>query len=163
MLPRAKHTLTLFLVVLLASTLATAGLAAGPSPAGAPLNARSQAPGPRLLSSTEAGLIFEVTVPWQQLALEPVTAHGKDYLRVSLPGWASTSQAGAPALPLLAQAIGVPFGAALSVDVQPGQTHTQTLPAPALQVTTQSVEQKIFDAAEGLPALPALPTSGPSR
>jgi len=154
MLSRAKLALTCFLVILLAGTLSPAGPAAGASPAAASLRDH-QDPGVRLISSTEAGLTFEVGVPWEDLSIEPVAAGGKDYVRVSLPGWSASTTAGAPALPELAQSIGVPFRAALSVQVQLGPAHTITLPAPALPAATQRVEPQPPAGPEEISTLPA--------
>jgi len=94
----------------------------------------------RVLSSAATGAAFEVAVSWDQLVLEPTTANGKTYVQVSLPGWASTSQAGAPSLPVLAKAVAAPQGATVTVRVTPGQAHTVALPAPPLPVASQVVE-----------------------
>ena len=111
--------------------------------------------GVRLLSSTSAGVTFEVAVPWQELSVAAVSAGGKDYQRVSIPGWTTTSQPGAPALPFLAQAIGVPFGVGFNVQVEPGPVHTLALPAPALPVVTQRVQWDPQAAIDRIPALPS--------
>ena len=50
----------------------------------------------RLLSSTPAGVTFEVDVPWQELRVEPATVGGKAYVRVSLPGWSAAQSPGRP-------------------------------------------------------------------
>jgi hypothetical protein len=107
-----------------------------------------------LLSAGSSGVTFVVRVPWEQLSLEPVTANGKQYVRVSLPGWSPTAQAGAPVLPLVTKTIGVPFGAVLSVQVEPGPAHTMALPAPALPVAAQKVEWKPPAGLDGIPAMP---------
>ena len=144
----------LFLVLLLAAALAPAAPAAGAAPAAATPSGQPQDSGVQLLSSAAGGVTFEVKVPWERMSLEPVTAGGKDYVRVSLPGWAATAQPGAPLLPILVEAIGVPFGAVLSVHAEPGAAHTMALPAAALPVATQRVEWEPAAAAEGDPALP---------
>jgi hypothetical protein len=107
-----------------------------------------------LLSATAEGVAFEVAVPWEELRLEEVTAGDKQYARVSLPGWSATSQRGAPMLPQTVQSVGAPFGAAVSVRVEPGPTHTVALPAPVLPVVTQQVEWEPPLATEGIEALP---------
>jgi len=94
----------------------------------------------RLAVSGDDGVTFEVRVPWEQLTAELVEVDGKAYARVMLPEWASTTQAGAPALPMLVQSIGVPFGAQVSVSAEPGEAHTLVLPGPALPVVTQYAE-----------------------
>ena len=83
-----------------------------------------------LLSSNGSGVEFEVSVPWQTLQLEVVEVDGVSYTYLDLPGWANTSQEGAPALPFASQSIGVPFGAELSIEVIPGRAHTIPLNAP---------------------------------
>jgi hypothetical protein len=115
----------------------------------------------RLLSSTEAGVTFELDVPWGELLMEPAAVEGprqgtggKEYVRVSLPGWPTTSQSGAPMLPQMAQPIGVPHGPLLSVQVEPGPAHTKVLPAPPLPVGTQRVKWDPATAVEPVPALP---------
>ena len=108
--------------------------------------------GASVLSATSAAVVFEVITPWQQLSLEPVTAGGKQYVRVSLPGWSATAEAGAPALPSLVEEIGAPFGATISVRVTPGLAHTQTLAAPVLPVASEKMER---DGPAGAAPLPA--------
>lgn len=147
----------LFLAIGLAGIAAPAprSRAAGQDlpPAG---QAIAAAPGQvRLVSSTLAGVTFEVSVPWQSLALTPLTAGGKDYVRVSLPGWQQTGRPGAPALPLLTEAIGVPFGTVLSVQVEPGAAHRVILPAAVLPAARQEIESQPPPAEDALPSLPA--------
>ena len=94
----------------------------------------------RVLSSAATGAAFEVAVSWEELVLEPTTANGRAYMRISLPGWASTSQAGAPRLPVLAETVAAPQGATVTVRVTPGKAHVVALPAPPLPVASQVVE-----------------------
>jgi hypothetical protein len=110
--------------------------------------------GVHLLSSTSSGVTFEVNVPWEQLRLEPVTAGGREYVRVSLPGWSETTQAGAPALPMLVGQIGVPFGVSLKLQVVPGKSHTQTVSARIIPVTTQKVKWGLPSGSNRVQALP---------
>jgi hypothetical protein len=107
-----------------------------------------------VVSSSSAGITFTVTVPWEQLRLEPMMVGGAEYVRVSLPGWAQSSQAGAPALPLLTETIGVPFGVGVAVHVVPGVGHTMVLSAPALPVRTQKVEWAPPESGDGSADLP---------
>lgn len=136
MVLRARLAVALLVTILLTSALAPAAglrsVAAGPGAA--------TGGGVRLLSSTDRGVTFEVSVPWEQLRIEPWTAGEKAYVRVSLPAWQVAAQAGAPALPMLAEAIGVPFGVGLEVSVEPGPAHRVALPAPALPAETLKVE-----------------------
>jgi hypothetical protein len=110
--------------------------------------------GVHLLFSTSTGVTFEVNLPWEQLSVEPVTAGGKDYISVSIPGWSETAQAGAPALPSLTEQIGAPFGGSVVVRVVPGKAHIQVLNAPVLPVVTQKVEWGPPATGDGAPALP---------
>jgi hypothetical protein len=100
-----------------------------------------------LLSSDASGVSFQVDVPWNQLLIEPAGA----YLQVALPGWSTTSQSGAPALPMLTQSVGVPFDTALSLIVEAGPAHTVTLAAAPLPVTSQSVDWGPPDSIDTLP------------
>jgi len=97
-----------------------------------------------LLSSSQSGVVFEVVVPWESLIQETVWVDGDAYVRITLPDWANMSQEGAPALPFLTQAIGVPFGVSLSVKVIPGKSHTVALSAPVLPEPTQKMEMDLL-------------------
>ena len=146
---------TLLSVLLLTSLLVMPALATTPR-TGFPLpagRAVSEA-GPRLLSSTSEGVTFEISVPWEQVSLEPGSAGGNQYVRVSLPGWSETAQAGSPALPMLTEQIGAPFGVNLTVQVLPGKMHTQKLPAPVIPVETQKVKLGLPTANHGAQGLP---------
>jgi hypothetical protein len=134
-----KHFTALLLVIFLSGVLVPA---AGASPGGQVVEQALAGPeqAVSLASSTAAGVAFDVRVPWETLVVEPVTAGGKEYVRVSLPGWQAVAEAGAPALPLLTHTVGVPPGASVTVRVSPGKAHTQTLPAPVLPASTQKVE-----------------------
>jgi len=167
MVRRGKLPLSVLLVVLVSLALlpAAGASAALPQVAVAPVRSAAGLPAPqgpaleaadgvRLLSSTGKGVTFEVTVPWERLSVEPVTAGERSYARVILPGWSTTAEAGAPALPRLAQAIGVPFGVALRVRVEPGPAHTLALAAAAVPVATQGAEAIWTPGEDGKPALP---------
>lgn len=121
-----------------------------------PIEFSSDRPGtnPQLLSIDSQGVSFRVNVPWQQLSLEAVKVDGKEYMRVLLPGWSETITAGMPAVPFLAEKLGVPFGANVSVSVEPGKAHTHKLPAPVVPVATQQIEER---SPGGLAELPASP------
>lgn len=101
-----------------------------------------------LLSSGEAGVTFDVAVPWRELRA-PVSGAG--YTAVSLPGWPTTTQEGAPALPQMAQTIGVPFGVDLSVRVTAGPAHTLALAGAPQPVPSRQIRE----------ALPAVLTLAP--
>ena len=110
--------------------------------------------GSRVVSSTEAGVTFEIVVPWEQLSLEPVNAGGQAYVRLSLPDWQTSAQPGAPALPFGTETIGVPFGAELSVQVETGPAHTIALSAAPLPIATHLVELDRPGDTGGIAALP---------
>jgi len=106
----------------------------------------------RLESAGSAGVTFTVTVPEEELVLEEVTENGKAYTRVTLPGWAQTTQAGAPALPMVLEQAGAPVGAEVELYVVPGKARVQKLSAPVLPVVTQKAE--LLPPVEGEPLLP---------
>ena len=93
----------------------------------------------KLLSSSGSGVKFEIVVPWKSLDTEIVKADGQSYTSINLPEWSKTSLEGAPALPFMTKAIGVPFGVELSVNIVPGKSHTITLTAPVLPFPTQEM------------------------
>ena len=103
----------------------------------------------QLISSGESGLTFSVAVPWEELAVETTSENGAVYSRVSLPGWAGTSQVGAPRLPMTTGQIGVPFGAGISVEVTPGEAVTIALDAPVIPVPAQTLDWTLPD--DGVP------------
>jgi hypothetical protein len=107
-----------------------------------------------LLSSSGSGVVFEVRVPWEQLTLETATVDGVNYVRVSLPGWTTTAQPGAPVLPFVAEPVGVPFGVSVAVRVVPGSAHTRVLSAPILPAATQTVGWEPPTDAHGISPLP---------
>jgi len=106
----------------------------------------------RLESAGSTGVTFTVTVPVEELVLEEVTENGKTYTRVMLPGWAQTTQAGAPALPMVMEQAGAPVGAELELYVVPGKARVEKLNAPVLPVVTQKAE--LLPPVEGEPLLP---------
>ena len=101
------------------------------------------------ISNSTNEVSFEIEIPWQQLTLIPKTVDGKNYTEVSLEGWAKTTQAGSPELPILVKQVGVPFGVSLDISILPGKAHTYDLDHPVLPVVTQEVDwQFIPDEAE---------------
>jgi len=83
---------------------------------------------------------FEIEIPWQELKFAEASVDGKLYSQVSLDGWAKSTQAGAPELPILVKQVGVPFGIDLDISVQPGKAHTYELDHPVLPVVTQYID-----------------------
>ena len=98
------------LVILVSITLVPRPMSASDSAEAVPPSETIRRDHPvRLLSSTPAGVKFELDVPWQDLRVEPATVGGKAYVRVSLPGWSIIAQPGAPELPFLTETVGVPL------------------------------------------------------
>lgn len=95
-----------------------------------------------ILSSGPEGIIYEVSVPWQVLSLEPVFVETQLYTQVSLPGWLNTAIPGAPQLPYNAQIIGVPPGAEIHIRVAYGTPHTIPLEQPVLPGGTQFIDDQ---------------------
>jgi hypothetical protein len=93
-----------------------------------------------LLSSTDNGLSFDVTVPWTQLSVEPVVIDQKTYLKVSIPDWPMTSQPGMPEIPFHSDIIGVPFDVDVNIEVIPGKFRTYPLSTPLLPAITQKTD-----------------------
>ncbi|MGI6740022.1 MAG: C25 family cysteine peptidase [Brevefilum sp.] len=98
-----------------------------------------------LLSSNSSGVEFEVSVPWQTLQLEVMEVDGASYTYLDLPGWANTSQEGAPALPFVSQSLGAPFGAELSIEVIPGRAHAIPLNAPVFPTPSPTRQVDYLD------------------
>lgn len=92
-----------------------------------------------ILEASSQGVSFEVDVPWEKFSLNPVEIDGTAYLEVALPGYMAISQPGAPQVPMLTQALGVPFGVDVVVSVSPGKAHSQTLDMPLLAFPTDSI------------------------
>ena len=118
-----------------------------PVPSGKTLTAQMD-PAAAAPQATKEQVEYEVVVPWQSLLLEPLEVDGQVFVQVTLPGWTGTLEAGKPGLPLQMDQLGVPVGAAVTVDVKPGKAHTYPLDAPVLPVVTQTVEYIYQDAAE---------------
>lgn len=93
----------------------------------------------QLFSSSDSGVKFEVVVPWKSLHQEIIKVDDQSFTSINLPEWSNTSLEGAPALPFMTKAIGVPFGADISVKVVPGKMHTFELSEPVLPVPTQEI------------------------
>ena len=47
-------------------------------------HAALQSPGVKLVSASDSGLVFEVTVPWQSLILQEVQVEGRHYTQITL-------------------------------------------------------------------------------
>lgn len=102
-----------------------------------------------------SGVTFTVAVPWDQVTLEPISVDGRTYTKVSLPGWVSSSQPGAPELPMLSQTVGAPFGSDVAVSFNPGQSHTIKLQSPALPTPIQKADQQLPGSQDSDPQVPS--------
>lgn len=105
-----------------------------------------------IFSSSEKGLKFTINVDWNSLNMVLKETEAGTFSEVTLPGWQQISQPGAPKLPFMTQAIGVPFGVELAVKVVPGKSHTVSLSAPVMPSATQVMLTDNFD--DPLSALP---------
>ena len=149
MLRYGKMVSTLLVALLLTSVFVPPAMANNPQAGTIQTVGQEEAPsvvtgvGTRLLSSTSTGVVFEISVPWEQLNLQPVTSGGKEYVRALIPGWSDTDQSGLPELPALVEQIGVPFGMSVNVRVIPGKEHMHALNAPVMPVATQKVERTL--------------------
>ncbi len=110
--------------------------------------------GVQLLSSDDGGITFQVSVPWDQLVVEPLTNDGRQFVRLSMPGWSVTQQSGEPQLPLVALALGVPFGVGLQVEVVPGATSSVALPNPVVPAPTLRADWDLDALTQGRSLLP---------
>jgi len=124
-----RKKLTIFSLILLCVFLLGNGIPTA--------RAALQAPGVKLVSASDSGLVFEVTVPWQSLISQEVQVEGKPYTQITLSGYEQSLEEGAPQVPMLVETIGIPFGVELELEVTPGKAHTQTYSAQVLPVETQ--------------------------
>lgn len=136
--------------VLAATLLLTSTLAAGfgLTPSLTPARAAS-APGLRVLASEPGEILVELTVG--DYALEPVSAGGERYVRLTLPDTQLTNAPGAPQVPVRAALLGVPTLAGLSVSVVASEAEAleglRLYPAPALVAAPESAFESDLPAA----------------
>ena len=83
------------------------------------------------------GVAFTVSMKVEDLELTLVEEAGRQYTRVSLPGWAGTVAAGLPVLPVQVEQLGAPLGAEVSVEVSGGEAQRVKLDAPVLPGVAQ--------------------------
>jgi len=105
-----------------------------------------------ILSSSEQGLKFTINVDWNSLNTELKETETGAFSEVTLPGWQQSNQPGAPKLPFMTQAFGVPFGVEVAVRVVPGKSRTVSLSAPVMPSATQVMLTDNFD--DPLSAIP---------
>ncbi len=112
-----------------------------------------------LLASNTQEVSFTLQTPWEQILLEQKAADGAVYTQLAIQDWPTTQQPGEPALPFYTQAIGIPFGAHLSITAAPGQTRVIPLPHPLIPAATHTLSDASFDPLSGENSLPGLTTS----
>jgi len=89
---------------------------------------------------SDNSITFEVKVSINDIVVEIIQKEDQAFSYLHLPGFSTTSQAGAPQLPFLTEVLGVPFDSEINVSVIGGTTTRQSLSAPLLPVTSESVE-----------------------
>ncbi len=109
-----------------------------------------------LLSSGQTSLSWLVSVPRAGLAVESAPVNGEAFAAVSIAGWGTTQQAGAPELPTMVTAIGAPPGAQVHVEVTPGAATSMVLSGRVVPVPTQKARWDGGPLAGGSPFLPSL-------
>jgi len=108
----------------------------------------------QMIKSSDEILEFNMEIPWKTLELLPMTAANKEYVEVNIDGWLSTSQQGAPKLPVRTEMIAVPLGAKIDVLVTPGKAHKLKLDAPVIPVMTRVINDFVTIPNEGQLMLP---------
>ncbi len=91
-------------------------------------------------SAEKNGVSFEVQVPWWELTQERVITDNGTYSNLIIPGWPTTSEPGAPALPYHTEVIGVPFGVEISVTAFAGKSHVVKLTDEVMPAPTQEFD-----------------------
>lgn len=89
---------------------------------------------------SDNSITFEVKVPIDDIVVETIQKEDQAFSYLHLSGFSTTSQAGTPQLPFLTEVLGVPFDSEINVSVIGGTTTRQSLSAPLLPVTSESVE-----------------------
>ncbi len=92
--------------------------------------------GLRLVSASEAEVVFRVSLPPDLLDLEPLSIDGQAYVQPRITGWATSGSPGAPELPYVLGAIGAPPGTQVRVEIEPGTAYRFELSAPVAPVAT---------------------------
>jgi hypothetical protein len=107
-----------------------------------------------LLTTSTLEVSYKITVPWKELVKEKVFVKGKEYVRISLPGWSLSEQVGLPNLPVSNDMLGAPFGVNVSVHVKPGPSHIIQLDAP---IEPEASKKLLFDPLASTSSQPDLP------
>lgn len=108
---------------------------------------------------SDNSITFEVKVPVNEIVLETIQKEDQAFSYLHLPGFSTTSQAGAPQLPFLTEVLGVPFDTEINVSVIGGKTTRRSLSAPLLPFTSESVEWDLKRLAAGSWDKPVVTTS----
>lgn len=94
-------------------------------------------------NTTQLSMEFDISVPWIDLRFEDVVIDGESFVNVTAANMENTSQIGAPSLPFLNKAYGVPHGVDIKITTTPGKAHTIRLRAPVLPSPTTHIEREI--------------------
>lgn len=94
-----------------------------------------------LISSSDAGISFRISVPWRETEINVVSMDGIKYSKVYLPNWTAIGTAGNPELPVLSATFAVPFDAELSLNIEPGKIHQIELDHPVLPIPEQIMDE----------------------
>lgn len=97
----------------------------------------------QIIRTTSNSITFKVNFPVNQLAIQESQFENRTYTTVTLPGYSTESEPGAPQLPLQTEVLGVPFDSEISISVTPGEEKTQKINAPVLPVASESVERGV--------------------
>lgn len=94
----------------------------------------------RILDSTESEITLELVT--DEYSLERVVHGGEPYFRLSVPGYGHTDEEGLPRLPTKGALLGVPFGAAIGLEVVSVETERlgprRIEPAPTRGIVRES-------------------------
>ncbi len=100
----------------------------------------SDKPQTLMIDSTDNAISFVVNVPLDEIAIEEKQVNKNRFTEVYISGYSSTSEVGAPQLPLITEVLGVPFESDVKVTVTPGREKRRKLNAPVIPVATETVE-----------------------
>ncbi len=109
-----------------------------------------------LVSSDQQGLELEVQTDPARLSMGSVNLQSQTFTDLTYADWATLSQPGAPALPMLTEMFAVPFGAEVELEITAAEKVTLSLEHAPLPSPTQTVERQSFlqgGIAAGLPAV----------
>jgi len=93
-----------------------------------------------MIYATTSGMDFEISVNWQELTFDMVDFEGEVFVKIASKGMETISQEGAPSLPFMTKAFGVPPTTTLSVTATPGKMYTIQLDYPVLPSAKQEID-----------------------